>query len=233
MRASRRNAALAALLLALPLLLLWDKSGIDLPLTRLFATKAGFALRNNWWLTTVLHDGTRMLSWLLALALAVNVWRPLTPALTRRERWWWLAATLAAAAVVPLVKQQSLTSCPWDLAEFGGVAHYVPHWLQFGPGALSDGAGGHCFPSGHATSAFAFFSGAFALRRAHPVAARVWLAAVIAAGLLLGAVQLARGAHYPSHTLWSGWLCFGVNVVLARWLVVPEAPAAQSYEPAA
>ncbi|MBL8287932.1 MAG: phosphatase PAP2 family protein [Rubrivivax sp.] len=229
---SHRPFVLAALL-ALPLLLAWDASGADLPVTRLFATPAGFAWRNNWWLTTVLHDGTRMLSWVLALALALNVWWPLTPSLTRRERGWWLMATLAGAAVVPLVKQQSLTSCPWDLGEFGGLAHYVPHWLQLGPGGLSDGGGGRCFPSGHATSAFAFFSGAFALRRAHPVAARVWLWIVIAAGLLLGAVQLVRGAHYASHTLWSGWLCFSVNVVLARWVVVPAAPGAAAIEAAA
>lgn len=210
-----RRAALTALL-ALPLLLLWDLSGADLPLARVFGTAHGFPWRDSGWLVTALHDVPRALSWLLALTLALNVVWPLVPALTRRERAWWLIATLAGAAVVPLVKRASLTSCPWDLAEFGGVAHHVSHWLQLGPGALSDGGGGHCFPSGHATSAFVFFSGAFALRRAHPVAARRWLMAVLALGLLLGLVQLARGAHYPSHTLWSGWLCFSLDVVLAR-----------------
>lgn len=212
-----RRAATLALLALLPIVL-WEWSGGDLPLSRLFGSAGGFAWRHDWWLSTVLHDGTRQLSWLLALLLLVNVWWPLTPRLTRRERVWWLLATLAGAAVVPLVKQQSLTSCPWDLAEFGGLAHHVPHWLQLGPLALPDGGGGHCFPSGHATSAFAFFSGGFALRRGHPVAARRWMLAVLLLGLGLGAVQLVRGAHFASHTLWSGWLVFAVNVALARGL---------------
>jgi len=221
----RRAAALA--LLALLPLMLWEVAGGDMPLSRVFGSAQGFAWRNDWWMSTVLHDGTRHLAWLLAALLVLNVWRPLTPALTRRERVWWLLATLAGAAVVPLVKHQSLTSCPWDLAEFGGLAHHVPHWLQLGPLAVADGGGGHCFPSGHATSAFAFFSGGFALRRAHPVAARRWMLATLAFGLLLGGVQLVRGAHFASHTLWSGWLCLVVNVVLARHLGHGPAPAAQ------
>lgn len=221
--ADRRAARLA--LLALAPLLLWDLSALDLPTSRLFGDAHGFAWRDDWWLSAVMHDGARQLAWGLALLLALNIWWPLTPTLTRRERAWWLLATLAGAALVPLVKQQSLTSCPWDLAEFGGLARHLPHWRQLGPLALADGGGGHCFPSGHATSAFAFFSGGFALRRAHPVAARRWTAAVLLLGLLLGLVQMARGAHFASHTLWSGWLCFTLNVALARWLRPRAAPA--------
>ena len=37
-------------------------------------------------------------------------------------------------------------------------------------------------------------------------AASVWL--VIAMFLLIEAVQQLRGAHFMSHTLWSGWLCW-------------------------
>lgn len=214
---SERRAAKLALLALLPLIL-WELGGGDLPLSRLFATAQGFSWRQDWWLSTVLHEGVRYLAWVLALLLLLNVWWPMTPSLTRRERLWWFAATLAGAAVVPLIKQQSLTSCPWDLAEFGGVAQHVSHWLQLGPGARPDGGGGHCFPSGHATSAFCFFSSAFALRRAHPLAARRCMLGVLALGLLLGGVQLVRGAHFASHTLWSGWICFSLNVALARWL---------------
>ncbi|MBL8325606.1 MAG: phosphatase PAP2 family protein [Rubrivivax sp.] len=222
MRVDRRAAALA--LLALLPLALWELLGTDLAAARLFGTAAGFALRSDWWLSAVLHDGVRDAAWALALLLGLNILVPLTPALARSERIWWFAATLAGAAMVPLVKQQSLTSCPWDLAEFGGLAQHLPHWLQFRPFGLADGGGGHCFPSGHATSAFCFFSGSFALARAHPRAARRWTWGVLAAGLLLGLVQLARGAHFPSHTLWSGWLCFSLNLVLARWLPQPAAP---------
>lgn len=215
-RDDRRVAALA--LIALLPLLLWELAALDLPAARLFGTARGFAWRDDWWLSAVLHDGVRYLAWVLALGLLLNVFWPLTHRLTRGERLWWFLATLACAAVVPLIKQQSLTSCPWDLGEFGGAAQHLSHWLQFRPWGQPDGGGGRCFPSGHATSAFCFFSGAFALRRAHPVAARRWVWGVLVLGLLLGLVQLARGAHFPSHTLWSAWICFGLNASMARWL---------------
>jgi len=35
-------------------------------------------------------------------------------------------------------------------------------------------------------------------------------AAALAAGLVLGLAQQARGAHFMSHTLWSGWVCWCV-----------------------
>jgi membrane-associated PAP2 superfamily phosphatase len=28
---------------------------------------------------------------------------------------------------------------------------------------------------------------------------------------------MLRGAHYPSHTMWTGWICWAVTVVAARW----------------
>ena len=32
--------------------------------------------------------------------------------------------------------------------------------------------------------------------------------AALAAGLLLGLSQQWRGAHFMSHTLWTGWVCW-------------------------
>lgn len=210
----RLRVDLAWAALGLALLLAWDASGLDLPAARLFGDAGGFAWRDHWLLRGGLHDGARTLGWLIVVLLVVNLRWPLWPALTTRERVGWLVVTLAGAAIVPLVKQASLTSCPWDLAEFGGRALYVSHW-RFG---VADGGGGHCFPSGHASTAFALLSGWFVLRRPHPVLARRWLWGVVLAGALLGAAQLARGAHYPSHTLWSGWLCFVLGALAAPWL---------------
>jgi len=109
-----------------------------------------------------------------------------------------------ALGVVSSLKSLSATSCPWDLAEFGGVARYASHWAL----GMVDGGGGRCFPAGHASAGFAFVGGYFALRRRQPRAARLWLAASLAAGLVLGGAQQVRGAHFMSHTLWTGWLCW-------------------------
>ena len=111
---------------------------------------------------------------------------------------------LLALAVVSVTKNLSTTSCPWDLAEFGGVARHVSHWAM----GVLDGGGGRCFPAGHASAGFAFAGGYFALRRKAPAAARWWLAGSLLAGLVLGAAQQVRGAHFMSHTLWSGWICW-------------------------
>lgn len=214
----RRDLALLGLGLAL--LLAWDASGLDLVAARWFGTSQGFPWRDHWWTRDVLHDGGRALGWLGLAALVLNVVRPFTPRLTRHERAWWLLVTLACLLAVPALKRASLTSCPWDLAEFGGVAQYVSHW-RFGE---ADGGAGHCFPSGHATAGFAFVAGFFALREAHPRAARGWLAGWLLVGLVFGMAQLARGAHYPSHTLWSAWACWAITLVAHPWRQPRAAP---------
>ncbi|HEX2011069.1 MAG TPA: phosphatase PAP2 family protein, partial [Roseateles sp.] len=145
--------------------------------------------------------------------LSLGVWWPRGP--LRRLRWsarlqlvlsGWLAVLL-----VSLLKGVNATSCPWDLQQFGGVARYVPHWLGFWRG---DGGGGHCFPAGHASAGFAFVGGYFAFRGVDARIARRWLAAALAAGLLLGLSQQLRGAHFMSHTLWSAWLCWSAAWIL-------------------
>ncbi|MEO7151342.1 MAG: phosphatase PAP2 family protein [Burkholderiaceae bacterium] len=210
--ARRARFDLRVTLLGLALLVLWEVLGRDLPAARAYGTASGFALRDAWLTSTLMHQGGRILGWCVLGFLAVDAWLQLLPGPTRAERLRWLAACVACLLFVPLIKHYSRTSCPWDLAEFGGIARYVPHWLT----GVSDGGPGHCFPSGHAVAAFAFFSGYFLLRRHAPTLARIWLGSVLGLGLAYGWAQLARGAHYPSHTLWSAWLCWVVCQTVAR-----------------
>ena len=189
-------------------LLAWDASGLDLVLAHWFGTAQGFALRDHWLFTTVLHEGARRLSWLLVVGLSLAVWWPVG-VLRQLDRWQRLqlvVSILLGLALVVAIKRISSTSCPWDLAEFGGLARYVSHW-RFG---LVDGGGAHCFPAGHASAGFAFVGGYFVLRDRAPRAARIWLAAALTAGLVLGVSQQMRGAHFMSHTLWTAWLCWTV-----------------------
>ena len=189
-------------------LLAWDASGLDLVLAHWFGTAPGFALRDHWLFTTVLHEGARRLSWLLVVGLSLAVWWPVG-VLRQLDRWQRLqlvVSILLGLALVVAIKRISSTSCPWDLAEFGGLARYVSHW-RFG---LVDGGGAHCFPAGHASAGFAFVGGYFVLRDRAPRAARIWLATALTAGLVLGVSQQMRGAHFMSHTLWTAWLCWTV-----------------------
>jgi len=200
------SRTLAWTVAALLCLLAWDAAGQDRLLAHAFGSAAGFPLRDHWFLVQVMHEAPRRLAWLLVLVLVTAIWLPIGPLrrLHRSERWQLAATTLLSLLVVNLLKYTSTTSCPWDLTEFGGVAQYASHWAL---GAL-DGGVGKCFPAGHASAGFAFIGGYFALRRRHARAARFWLAGALVAGLALGWAQQVRGAHYLSHTLWTGWLCW-------------------------
>lgn len=184
----------------------WDAAGGDLALAQPFGTSTGFPWRDHWFLVQVMHEGARRTGWLLVLLLTLAVWWP--RGVLRRmdvsERVQMAVSALLALAVISIAKNLSATSCPWDLAEFGGVARHVPHWAL----GVLDGGGGRCFPAGHASAGFAFVGGYFALRRKAPAAARWWLTGSLLAGFVLGGAQQVRGAHFMSHTLWTAWLCW-------------------------
>jgi membrane-associated PAP2 superfamily phosphatase len=144
--------------------------------------------------------------------LIVGIWKPtgVLHRLSRSQRVQWAGTTLLALAVISVFKHFSHTSCPWDMAEFGGRAIWVSHWAI----GVADGGPGRCFPAGHASAAFAFISGYFVLRGVSPAQARAWLIGSLALGFVLGAAQQLRGAHFMSHTFWTGWLCWTI-----AWLV--------------
>lgn len=216
---TRRLTAITALMTLV--LLLWDLAALDLAMARWFGGPGGFALQNHWLLTQVMHDGARLASWGLLLCLSLGVWWP-WGALRRidfRRRLQLVATCLLAVSTVSVLKSLSHSSCPWDLTEFGGFAHYASHWrLLFG----ADGGSGRCFPAGHASAGFTFIGGYFAFRHTAPAHARTWMLGAVLAGLLLGLTQQIRGAHFMSHTLWSGWLCWCVAWAFdaaSNWMV--------------
>lgn len=201
-RASRGRQDVKVTLLLLLLLLLWDASGLDLPAARLFGSASGFKGTHSFLLSQVMHDGGRLLAWLLLGVLMLAALRTGLP--SRAERWRWIGVILLCVVAVPALKRLSSTSCPWDLTAFGGAARHLSHWRW----GVPDGGAGHCFPSGHAVAAFAFIGQYFLWRNIDARRARLWLVAVLVAGAVFGLAQLARGAHFPSHTLWSAWLCW-------------------------
>ena len=230
-------AALAWTLVSLLGVLAWDALAQDRALARVFGTATGFPLREQWFLVSVLHEGARRAAWGVMLVLTIAVWWPfgVLRQISSADRLQLAITALLGVAVINVLKYASTTSCPWDLAEFGGVARYVSHWAW----GAADGGVGRCFPAGHASAGFAFVGGFFALRRQQPRAARIWLACAVAAGLLLGMAQQARGVHFLSHTLWTGWLCWStawLTDVAARKLPrtaswADSTPPAQGEEP--
>lgn len=207
-----RNDAVVALL-GLAAVLCWELSGLDLLVARGLGDASGFAWRDAWLTSSLLHEGGRVLAGVVLVFMAIDVAHPFMAGPSRSERVRWLGATLVCLLLIPALKRASLTSCPWDLQGFGGSAIYLSHWRW----AVPDGGPGHCFPSGHAVAAFAFLSGHFLWRRHRPAVGRLWLIGVGLAGLAFGGAQVARGAHFPSHVLWSAWLCWLVCTLAVHW----------------
>lgn len=204
-------------------LLAWDFSGLDRTVMHWIADGNGFGLRDNWWLEEILHTRAKQLAILGYLGLLIMVWWPQGALcqLSRLQRTEIMVGITLGLITISTLKRFSLTSCPWDLQDFGGAARYVSHWHW----GMLDGGDGHCFPGGHVSSALAFVglalpwlgSGQTAQRNT----GRRILLAVLASGLVLGLTQTLRGAHYPSHTLWTGFICWAValaNHMLFGWV---------------
>jgi membrane-associated PAP2 superfamily phosphatase len=219
-RLPARRTLLAVTLACLPVLVLWDMSGADVAMMHWWGDTKGFALQEHWFLTRVLHKGLHDAAIVLLLALLVGIWWPWgsLKALTRSQRALLPIGVACASLAVSALKAASLTSCPWDLQMFGGVARYVSHW-QWG---IADGGPGRCFPAGHASGGFAFLIGHLVFKDTAPRVAQVWLVAALVAGTLMGLGQMARGAHFASHTLWSAYVCWCVVLLVdavGRWYI--------------
>ena len=200
--------------------LAWDFTGLDMAVMRHIGTPQGFPLKDQWWLVNVFHEDLRLAAQgLFGVMLVWALWPWKQSVLPARERRLLVALVLLSLLVVNVVKSSSRTSCPWDLQAFGGTARYVSHWAL----GVRDGGTGRCFPGGHVSSAFAFFAlclpwlqaPAGRVRRAAP--GWRWLALVLVVGLVAGVTQTLRGAHHPSHSLWTLVICTGMSMAGWRW----------------
>ena len=211
--------------LALGLTFTWEALGFDGWVMSEIGTVDGFPLRHHPFLASVMHDQLKtVLLVLFGLAWLMGLWpRGLARDLNLRQRWTSMLGVSLCLCIVSSLKYVSTTSCPWDWQAFGGLAQPIPFWRW---GAL-DGGSGHCFPGGHASSALAFLSIVWVAVTAESVTAQRWgrqlLWVVLGLGALMGVVQTLRGAHPPSHTLWTAWICAAVGWacewVSRRWFV--------------
>jgi len=212
---------------ALAIWLAFVRTGLDFAMSGWFYDPAvhGFPLRDAWLTEIIGHKGLKYVGtflWfgLLGAAIAFRDWR-------REALHAALGAALAAGAVT-LLRGWSAHSCPWDLALYGGSGQWFP---IFGAPPADPGPG-RCLPSGHASSGFALFSLYFALRDRHPRLARWGLALAWTIGVLATADQVARGAHFASHSLWTAWVCWAVNALVdavLRRLKPPPLPPIPQY----
>lgn len=215
-RAWTRRQTLVLAITAALMLLVFENTDLDRQLAgSFFDPELGlFPLRRDWLLETVMHKGARLVSQILvaaSLLVCWHGWKGRLAWLPPRNALLAAIGMLAIPAATAALKLLTNRHCPWDIADFGGYAPYLRLLEMTPPGVRS----GRCFPAGHASAGFLWIVWAVALRPAGMGAARLALLVGLIAGGLLGATQMARGAHFLSHTLWTLWLAWALTVPLA------------------
>ncbi len=222
----RRVPVLGHLQLLIPLALVFPLLGLELTavdttVSRWFlgSPTALWPWRNHWLTERVLHRGGRDLVVFIGLgvlvALIASLWvSPLKP--ERRRLTYLFLAMALSIGLVGLWRAHSAVHCPWDVEGFGGA---FPRIRPFAPvSSLPAGVpAGHCFPGAHAASGFSLVAFYFAFRNRSRLLAWGGLALGLSLGNIYGLSQVARGAHFLSHHLWSGLLVWEVCAGL-YWL---------------
>jgi membrane-associated PAP2 superfamily phosphatase len=146
---------------------------------------------------------TALAAWALSFRIeSLRRWR-------RAALFLCLSIALGSGAVA-LAKATTNRHCPWDMERYGGMVPYTKLFEGEPPGC----GRGVCFPAGHASAGFSLMPAYFIFYRTSRRRARAVLAAGAAIGLVFGLSQVARGAHFLSHNLWTAAFCWFIGLVL-------------------
>lgn len=205
-------------LFACCLLLIWlERSGADQTFQDRFFdfTTRRWPARANALVEIVLHKKLRDVIVLVGLFALGRVAR----AAVRGEPLRPLGATFLLASIVlgtgsvAVLKRVVNLHCPWDMRRYGGM---IPD-DHSGP-LISTTGHGLCFPSGHAAGGFSLLALYFLGRRTNARHAAAGLAIGLGMGTVMGFSQVLRGAHYASHAVWSGIICWSICLGLHAML---------------
>lgn len=191
------------------LALIFEYSGIDLWWDSLFYDAKNHVWPyNSLYLTEeILHIGAKKaLLWLaflnLLLALASNFVAVLKP--YRKHLFYILIAALAGPVIVAYLKGHNHICTPWELIVFGGKLPYI-RVFDMVPAGTPIGQG---FPGGHSSGGFAYMSLYFALLAMRSKYRYYGLLIPLLVGVVLSITQEVRGAHFPSHDMFSFVVCW-------------------------
>ena len=126
-----------------------------------------------------------------------------------------MSCIVLTTGTVGLLKASSPIPVPWRALRYGGS---TPHYLPFlAPDEASFGGG---WPCAHASGAFALMGLYFISRDSKRSLAWLGFAGACGLGVLYVASQVMRGAHFPSHGVWSfllAWtICAGLYAIPFR-----------------
>jgi len=226
----RWPAAQALLLLigAAVLFLVSEHTRLDLEIARrLYDPELGrFPLRHQWLLDTVLYHGMKQASSVAvagALYFCYLGWKGELAWLPRRNAVLAALGMLLIPLGTTLLKGLTHRYCPWDLADFGGFAPYLPLFAAAPEGIKA----GECFPAGHASAGYLWIVWGIALRPAGARLARLGLLAGLGLGSLMGLARMIQAPIFfptpsgrcgsPGHSALAWPSCSRPSWVWAAW----------------
>ncbi len=199
---------------ALPVLIVFlsiiiENSGLDIWWESLFfdASTLSWPLRDHWLFEKVIHEGGRLFNifiagrWLL-IFITTFLHKPLKK--YQKPMLYFIVAAATGPVIVGILKQTTHIYTPWDIIPFSGEYPYI-HLFDTVPEGLP---AGEAFPSGHASGGYAFFSLYFLLHQLKSPHKKYGIAAGLILGGIYGFGQQVRGAHFPSHDLYSLVICW-------------------------
>ncbi len=207
--------AVCPLVFFILLAFLFENANLDLFCSDYFFDfqRQAWKFKDSWWAEGLIHlQGRKLAECLLPAPLAFWILSfVLEKARPLRRPALYLVLTIGlGTGSVALAKEVVNRHCPWDYDRYGGGVPY---------GRLFDSAPaccpkGRCFPAGHASAGFSLMSGYFIFYRRNQRSALALLALGLIVGSLFGFGQVARGAHFVSHNLWSLAFCWFVGLGL-------------------
>ena len=194
-----------------------------------------YALQGNEWLfkkaflaEKVIHIAGRnasILLWLAVLFAWATTFRVARWAAWRRPLGYLVLAVAGGVTAVSLLKHASSMECPWSLTRYGGSRLYLGFFDLRPDGIHRRG----CFPAGHASAGYSWLALYFFLAIVKPAYRWRGLAGGLLAGIVFGASQQFRGAHFLSHDVWSLAICWfislGIFLIMFKTDPIPQASA--------
>jgi len=171
--------------------------------------------KNAWVTNQLMHSFGKYSLILLYLVFVIRFFLRDKSSETAYQRYGkivFLFSVLVGTLCVSILKKTLNVDCPWDLLRYGGEKEYYS-LFNYAKESLPSN---HCFPSGHASSAFTWISLYFYSSIYYPHYKYKVLFSVIALGFVFGFGQQLRGAHFISHDLWSLLVCLSVNGLIYK-----------------
>lgn len=168
---------------------------------------------NSWLFDDIIHSGGQYLDKTFALmwfALFTLVIIRKDLASHRKTLLYFLLASALGPAIVGIGKNSTHIYSPWDLQLFNGIHPYIRLFDPVPHGAPV----GHAFPAGHASGGFCFVSLYFVLLKYRSPYRIHGLFFALLLGSIFGLGQQIRGAHFPSHDMFSLAICWYASIFL-------------------